>query len=93
MISKPLPQKAKLPPPWSNRCTRQPFVRRLEMFVTVAATYADTPSHGRRVLGIDSRAERGAFPVDMSFNLGVRFKTDYGLVSFSLVNVFDLLGR
>lgn len=71
----------------------QPFVRRLEMFVTVAATYADTPSHGRRVLGIDSRAERGAFPVDMSFNLGVRFKTDYGLVSFSLVNVFDLLGR
>ena len=71
----------------------QPFVRRLEMFVTVAATYADTPSHGQRVLGIASSAERGVFPVDMSFNLGVRFKTDYGLVSFSLVNVFDLLGR
>lgn len=71
----------------------QPFVRRLELFVTVGATYADTPSHGRRVLGIASRAERGDFPVDLSFNLGVRFKTDYGLVGFSLVNVFDLLGR
>lgn len=71
----------------------QPFVRRLELFMTVGATYADTPSHGRRVLGIASRAERGDFPVDLSFNLGVRFKTDYGLVGFSLVNVFDLLGR
>ncbi|MBR4984688.1 MAG: BamA/TamA family outer membrane protein [Proteobacteria bacterium] len=71
----------------------QPFVRRLELFVTAAATYADTPSHGRRVLGIDSRATRGTFPVDMSFNLGVRVKTDYGLISVSLSNVFDLLGR
>ena len=40
-----------------------------------------------------NNAKRDVFPVDMSFNLGVRMRTEYGLFSLTLAHIFNLIPR
>ena len=69
----------------------QPIPRKIEIFATAGATYADSFKHYPVVLGIKPRRERGEFPVDMSFNAGVRFDTPYGLFSVTLAHIFNFI--
>ncbi len=71
----------------------QPLERRIEVFATVAATWADSRNTQNVAVGIRPEQTRESFPVDLSCNVGVRFKTDYGLFSVTLSNFLDLLVR
>lgn len=71
----------------------QPVTRRFELFALVGATWANSKDTSRVTLGIRPEGERGRFPVDMSFNAGVRVKTSYGLFSLTLGHIFNLIPR
>jgi hypothetical protein len=69
----------------------QPVPRKVEIFATAGGTYADSFKHYPLALGIRPRRERGEFPIDMSFNAGVRFDTPYGLFSITLAHIFNFI--
>ena len=69
----------------------QPQPRKIELFVTAAGTYADSFKQYPVALGIRPRSQRGDFPIDMSFNAGVRFDTPYGLFSITLAHIFNFI--
>ncbi len=71
----------------------QPKERQIEVFVTAAATWADSLNTTNVMLGVQPRQMRDSFPADVSMNVGVKFKTNYGLFSITLSNVLDLVVR
>ncbi len=71
----------------------QPFERRAEIFFSIGATWADSLDAKDVNIGVHPEQKRDAFPADVSANVGVRFKTDYGMFSISLSNFIDLVAR
>lgn len=71
----------------------QPVARMLEIFLSVGATWADSLESRSLFLGTQPQQIRDSFAADMSFNAGIRFKTDYGLFSITLSNLLDLVVR
>lgn len=71
----------------------QPIARQLEFFGLVSAIWANSKQSNTLRLGIESNASRSKFPLDMSFNVGMRIKTDYGLFSLTLAHIFNLIPR
>ena len=69
----------------------QPWTGRLELFATAAATYADSSKTLPLAIGIRPDQNRSSFPIDMSFNAGVRFETSYGLFSLTLAHIFNFI--
>lgn len=71
----------------------QPMRQLLELFFTVSATYADSFDEKALAIGIQPTRDRSNFPVDMSFNAGIRMNTSYGLVSITLAHIINLIPR
>ena len=71
----------------------QPMRQLLELFITVSATYADSFEQKALAIGIQPTRDRSNFPVDMSFNAGIRMQTTYGLVSITLAHIINLIPR
>lgn len=71
----------------------QPFERRAEIFFSIGATWADSLDDKSVYVGVQPEQKRDDFPADISANVGVRFKTDYGMFSISLSNFIDLVAR
>lgn len=71
----------------------QPIPQRIEFFGLVSAVWANS-AHNRQIrIANKSYVNRSPFPVDLSFNAGVRLRTDYGLFSFTLAHIFNLIPR
>lgn len=70
-----------------------PRERRIEVFAAVAAVWADSRDVKNVFVGVRPEMTKTDFPIDLSCNVGVRFKTDYGIFSVTLSNFLDLLVR
>ena len=69
----------------------QPLPKQLELFVTTAGTFANSFEHNPVSVGINPKKQRSDFPVDMSFNAGVRIDTQFGLFSLTLAHIFNFV--
>lgn len=64
---------------------------KLEIYALVGAAWANSLYPKSLYLGVQPRQEREYFPVDMTFDLGLRLKSDYGFFQFSLGNVANFM--
>ena len=71
----------------------QPIEQRVEFFGLVSAIWANSDKDEFIQIANKNNAKRDVFPVDMSFNLGVRMRTEYGLFSLTLAHIFNLIPR
>lgn len=71
----------------------QPFGGDLEFFATVGGVWADSLRTPELSLGVKPERGRGDFPVDMTFECGVRFRSPYGIFVLTLSQFFDLFAR
>ena len=70
----------------------QPKARKVELFFTADATWADSLDPPIMHIGVAPKSERSAFPIDLSLNAGARFKTNYGIFSLTIGHILDLAG-
>lgn len=69
-------------------------IDRLEFFAAISCAYADSFKHSTISLGTDSKgAKRSSFPIDASFDLGIRLNTDLGLIRITLAHFMNLVPR
>lgn len=69
-------------------------IRRLELYLRLNATYADSLHVSTLALGNDPNGkERGVFPVDGGIDVGVRFETEYGFFKVSLGYILNMVPR
>lgn len=71
----------------------QPLEQRVEFFGLVSAIWANSDKVSLIQIANKNYKKPEIFPVDMSFNLGVRMRTEYGLFSLTLAHIFNLIPR
>ena len=67
--------------------------RDFEIFGGVGVTWANSFYNRDLAIGIRPSGNRDAFPVDMSLDAGLRFRSPYGIFTITLSRLFDVIAR